>query len=104
VTSIVHEDTVAIAVHNEGVPIPVSAQAGLFQPMARGTSASSAGRGVGLGLFIVSEIAKAHGGKAIVQSTLEEGLPLRCRSRAERRRGSSALTGRCPGGRGLSVL
>jgi phosphoserine phosphatase RsbU/P len=72
-TTSVDADAFTIAVHNEGVPIPLPAQAGLFQPMARGTDASSASRSVGLGLFIVSEIAKAHGGKALVESTLASG-------------------------------
>jgi phosphoserine phosphatase RsbU/P len=73
VTSTVEAESFAITVHNEGQPIPASAQAGLFQPMTRGTSAASPGRSVGLGLFIVSEIAKAHGGKALVASTIEHG-------------------------------
>jgi phosphoserine phosphatase RsbU/P len=73
VTSTVAPGSFTIAVHNDGLPIPPSAQPGLFQPMARGTNATNAGRSVGLGLFIVSEIAKAHGGKALVESTLEGG-------------------------------
>jgi phosphoserine phosphatase RsbU/P len=73
VTSTVNPGSFTIAVHNEGTPIPLSVQAVLFQPMARGSNAPSAGRSVGLGLFIVSEIAKAHGGTALVTSTLEQG-------------------------------
>jgi sigma-B regulation protein RsbU (phosphoserine phosphatase) len=73
VTSTVEANSVIIDVHNEGPVIPPLAQADLFQPMARGTNATNAGRSVGLGLFIVSEIAKAHGGKAHVKSTVEEG-------------------------------
>jgi sigma-B regulation protein RsbU (phosphoserine phosphatase) len=73
VTSTVEASSFSIAVHNEGPVIPLDVQAGLFQPMARGTNAVNAGRSVGLGLFIVSEIAKAHGGKALVKSTFEQG-------------------------------
>ena len=73
VSSIVEAASFALSVHNEGTPIPLAAQPGLFQPMARGANASNAGRSVGLGLFIVSEIAKAHGGKAFVESTDERG-------------------------------
>jgi sigma-B regulation protein RsbU (phosphoserine phosphatase) len=73
VRSTVDTGSFTIAVHNEGIPIPIATQTGLFRPMARGTNATSAGRSVGLGLFIVSEIAKAHGGKALVESTIEQG-------------------------------
>lgn len=73
VTSTVEASSVTIQVHNDGPLIPLEAQTELFRPMARGTNATNAGRSVGLGLFIVSEIAKSHGGKAHVKSTLEEG-------------------------------
>jgi sigma-B regulation protein RsbU (phosphoserine phosphatase) len=67
----------AIAVHNQGEPIPERTQAEIFQPMQRGTSVSSAGRSVGLGLFIVREIARAHGGTAQVESSREHGTTFR---------------------------
>lgn len=73
VASSVAARSFGVAVHNQGTPIPLAAQNALFQPMARGTSVSSAGRSIGLGLFIVSEIAKAHGGTASVLSTIEDG-------------------------------
>jgi sigma-B regulation protein RsbU (phosphoserine phosphatase) len=41
--------------------------------MTRGTDATNEGRSMGLGLFIVSEIARAHGGRAHVESTAEAG-------------------------------
>ncbi len=56
-----------IAVRNQGDPIPEAIQATLFQPMVRG-DVDAASRSVGLGLFIVSEIAKAHGGSIRVES------------------------------------
>lgn len=62
-----------VAVHNDGAPIPPQAQAALFQPMVRGTEEGGASRSVGLGLFIVSEIARAHGGKVAVASAAPGG-------------------------------
>lgn len=68
----VGDGTARIAVHNWGEPIPAGLQATLFQPMVRG-EVDAASRSVGLGLFIVSEIAKAHGGSVAVRSTAEAG-------------------------------
>jgi sigma-B regulation protein RsbU (phosphoserine phosphatase) len=77
VTSIVAERSCSIAVHNRGTPIPAEAQASIFQPMTRGANASTTGRSVGLGLFIVREIARAHGGSAEVKSSAEHGTTFR---------------------------
>ena len=63
----------AISVHNLGPSIAPETQATLFQPMTRGAPESSASRSVGLGLFIVHEIARAHGGSTFVRSTPEAG-------------------------------
>ena len=63
----------SIAVHNHGPAIPAVLLPTLFQPMVRGTDTASGNRSVGLGLFIVSEIAKAHGGEARVESSEPEG-------------------------------
>lgn len=68
------EDTLfSISVHNRGQPIPADIMDGLFDIMVRGSDQVNTGRSVGLGLFIVSEIAKAHGGTVGVTSTLEDG-------------------------------
>ncbi len=72
VASTVEATTYTIAVHNQGTPIPPETQAALFQPMTRGTTGGE-GRSVGLGLFIVREIARAHGGSVSVQSTPQAG-------------------------------
>ncbi len=72
-TSTVDETTMTIAVHNHGAPIPKAIQESLFEPMARGVKANRAARGVGLGLFIVREIAKGHGGSVRVTSEPGEG-------------------------------
>lgn len=61
-----------VMVHNAGTPIPPETQAALFQPLVRG-AAGSASRSVGLGLFIVGEIAKAHGGQVSVDSGEQQG-------------------------------
>jgi sigma-B regulation protein RsbU (phosphoserine phosphatase) len=56
---------------NSGDPIPEAAVARLFQPFFRGEVRDSQ-QGLGLGLHIASEIAKAHGGTLTVSSSPEE--------------------------------
>lgn len=65
------ETSFVFSVANGGVPIPPEARAQLFQPFFRGAVRRSQ-NGLGLGLFIVSEIAKAHGGTMDVSSSDEE--------------------------------
>jgi phosphoserine phosphatase RsbU/P len=72
VTSSVAASSFTVAVHNAGTSIPPEVQARIFQPMTRGTDVN-AGRSVGLGLFIVQEIARAHGGSVTVASNPEDG-------------------------------
>jgi phosphoserine phosphatase RsbU/P len=60
-----------LSVANGGVQIPPAARAQLFQPFFRGAVRRSQ-QGLGLGLFIVNEIAKAHGGSMEVASSEEE--------------------------------
>ena len=64
------EGRFVLSVTNGGVPIPPAARAQLFQPYFRGAVRPSQ-QGLGLGLFIVDEIAKAHGGTMEVISTEE---------------------------------
>lgn len=59
-----------LSVTNQGLPIPDDIREQLFQPFVRG-AANRSQQGLGLGLFIVSEIAKAHGGTVTVVSTEE---------------------------------
>jgi signal transduction histidine kinase len=68
----VHEDTVVLTVANFGKPIDPRNQDMLFQPFYRPNS-STPRPGLGLGLYIASEIARAHGGTLSVCSTAEEG-------------------------------
>jgi signal transduction histidine kinase len=56
---------------NKGKPIPPETMERLFQPFFRGEAQPSQ-NGLGLGLHIASEIAKAHGGAIDVASTPQE--------------------------------
>jgi phosphoserine phosphatase RsbU/P len=58
-------------ISNAGEPIPDAAMAHLFQPFFRGQVRASL-QGLGLGLHIASEIAKAHEGTLTVASTADE--------------------------------
>lgn len=58
-------------VSNSGQPIPEVARDKLFEPFFRGNAHASR-QGLGLGLYISSQIAKAHGGRLSVSSTSEE--------------------------------
>lgn len=73
VTSTREDAFFSLSVHNQGQPIPAATMEGMFERMVRGCDQVNTGRSVGLGLFIVSEIAKAHGGTVAVTSTLEGG-------------------------------
>ena len=73
ITSRLEEDQAVVSVQNHGPVIPASLIAILFEPMTRGTDTDSDVRSVGLGLFIVREIAMAHGGDVSVSSTPKDG-------------------------------
>ena len=60
-----------LAVSNRGEPIPAPLLPKLFQPFIRGAENSPV-QGLGLGLYIASEIARAHGGSLNATSTPEE--------------------------------
>jgi phosphoserine phosphatase RsbU/P len=60
-----------LSVANRGEPISEAAIGKLFEPFFRGEVRRS-GQGLGLGLYIASQIAKAHGGALTVTSTSEE--------------------------------
>ena len=55
-----------LSVANQGEPIPERVLAHLFEPFTRPNEGS--GQGLGLGLYICCEIAKAHGGRVQVKS------------------------------------
>jgi signal transduction histidine kinase len=60
-----------LSVANSGEPIPQVALEQLFQPFFR-VAVRPTQQGLGLGLFIASEIARAHGGTLDVNSSAEE--------------------------------
>ena len=60
-----------LSVTNAGEKIPESAMEHLFQPFYR-DKVNPGKEGLGLGLFIASEIARAHDGEMVVTSTDEE--------------------------------
>ncbi|QRK10328.1 PAS domain-containing protein [Archangium violaceum] len=64
---------VRLSVHNEGEPISPELQAMLFQPFRRGAIGKAATRSVGLGLYIVRQVARAHGGEVELRSSRNEG-------------------------------
>jgi sigma-B regulation protein RsbU (phosphoserine phosphatase) len=64
-------DKLEVWIANTGEPIPPKAMERLFQPFFRGEVRASQ-QGLGLGLHIASEIAKAHGGTLEVRSDQRE--------------------------------
>jgi signal transduction histidine kinase len=66
-----HDGTFELSVANSGDPIPESVLKQLFQPFYRGAARPSM-QGLGLGLFIAAEIARAHDGTLTVASTAAE--------------------------------
>lgn len=67
---------VLASVHNGGPPIPADTLPAIFDPFLRPGRSSDAGRhrgGLGLGLYIVREVAHAHGGSAEVTSSADTG-------------------------------
>ena len=76
VTSRAEGDEVVTTVHNQGPPIPAAMIPTLFEPFnstARVPGKSGELQGLGLGLYIASEIVHAHGGTISVSSVQGEG-------------------------------
>ena len=68
------EELVTLEVANPGRPVPPEILGKMFEPMKRGGDESAAAPGsIGLGLYIVKQIAEAHAGRAQVRSSEEEG-------------------------------
>ena len=62
-----HDHSVEVSTENESEPIPREVLQTLFEPLRRHSTATNGPRrNLGLGLFIVREIARAHGGDASV--------------------------------------
>lgn len=68
-------DGVCVQVHNLGLPIPTERLPHIFDPFVRGVESTrnTARTGLGLGLYITHEIARAHGGTLRVTSTETDG-------------------------------
>ena len=73
VASVARADGFTVSVHNTGPAIPETLRAVLFQPMVRGADVGAGSRSVGLGLYIVAEIMRAHRGTIDVESTEAHG-------------------------------
>lgn len=67
-------EPVTLQVHNGGDPIPEDALPSLFEPFHRSAASDQTSPGgLGLGLFIVKQIAEGHGGKVEVRSSAGQG-------------------------------
>jgi signal transduction histidine kinase len=71
IRAVTQDGTFELSVANSGDPITPAAMKRLFQPFYRGTVKQSP-QGLGLGLYIASEIARAHGGTLDVSSSEDE--------------------------------
>jgi signal transduction histidine kinase len=59
---------VQVVVKNRGEAIPEAVQARMFKPFQRGDTGKAGQRSVGLGLYIVEHVVRAHGGTIEVES------------------------------------
>ncbi len=68
------ESTVRFAVRDQGIGIPAGSLPLLFQRYYRATNAEEGNiSGLGIGLYVVKEIVRLHGGNVIVASTEGQG-------------------------------
>lgn len=69
------EGGVIVSVHNQGPPIPDELLPIIFDPFRQGhRNPYRSGRsGLGLGLYIVAQIVRAHGGRVDIRSIADEG-------------------------------
>jgi signal transduction histidine kinase len=61
-------ETFSLSVRNQGTPIPAATIERLFHPFTRGSTGGEHREGLGLGLYIASQIAAAHSGTLGVES------------------------------------
>lgn len=75
------EGEVLIEVHNYGPTIAPELMKTLFDPFRHGPAdgRASSGRGLGLGLFIAHQIARAHGGEIAIESDAARGTTFTAR-------------------------
>lgn len=72
-------DLVRLEVHNLGPPIPAELLPKLFEPFRGTEHGRGKQKGLGLGLYIVQEIVRAHGGRVEARSSAQEGTTFRVR-------------------------
>ena len=65
-------DNLELSIANGGEPMPPNTVERLFEPFYRGNANNSTVQGLGLGLYISSQIASAHGGRIDVSSNQDE--------------------------------
>lgn len=85
VYAFMEKDQVVLSVTNQGAPIPGSLLPLLFHPFTR-SEAGQRGEGLGLGLYIASQIVTAHNGTLTVTSTEATGTRFVARFQAGLRR------------------
>ncbi|WP_167659511.1 PAS domain-containing sensor histidine kinase [Pseudomonas sp. RIT623] len=73
VTTDLTDEGATLSVHNHGPAIADALIPTLFEPMTRGSEREGPLRSVGLGLFIVKQIAEAHGGRIGMRSDTTYG-------------------------------
>jgi signal transduction histidine kinase len=74
VRACVADGAVVVEVHNSGTPIPAELLPGIFEPFRKGDASAA---GLGLGLYVVREVARAHGAVAEVESSRDHGTTFR---------------------------
>jgi signal transduction histidine kinase len=67
------QNIVSLEVHNDGPSIPRKILTTMFDPLVQGGSSDQNRTGLGLGLFVVSQIVSAHRGTIAVASSREAG-------------------------------
>lgn len=71
-----HRDLVVVAVTNRGPAIPPELLSRVFDPLARAMFDQTRIRGLGLGLYMVDQIVRAHGGSVRADSTAADGTTI----------------------------
>jgi signal transduction histidine kinase len=66
-----------LEVVDEGIGIPQTAQARLFEPFYRAGNVGDGTSGFGIGLYVVHEIVQRHGGRIEVESAEGQGSAFR---------------------------
>jgi len=72
------DEALTLQVHNDGEPIPAERLERLFEPFNYGPGVKQTVKlSLGLGLYLVREVVRAHGGTVTVRSSKEEGTTFR---------------------------